>query len=546
MPSSNADGAIERILKAMRQADQSGNQTALLRLYEKYIKIRPEDPQARAEAARLYLKQGAVAKAEPHVTKALEMRPDAKIDRTLFPTLSIYDHYFNNLEFARTCYIAHPNEWRLQLFAKALIKSEEFAEAEHLLTEYLKKPQEPSIQNWILSILSETYHSLRRFPEAIACAQLVLEAKPNDRDALLQIGKNHERLCNYNLALEHFKRLLELDKDDADAHRHIASLMLKIGSFSEGWKHWEWRWAKSLAKQAQNFPIPEWQGQDLRGKTLIVWAEQGVGDEIMFSSMLPDISALGGVIYYECDKRLIPLFSRKYSEINFIANTYKPVKRWPKADYHIPAGGLCRIFRPTLESFREGHSYLSADEINTAIRREKYKNLFPRKKLVGISWRGGYAGTNKFSRSLQLEDLAMLSQLENIQLINLQYGNTEKERATLKDEFDVDLYHDEDVDPMKDIDAQAAQISSLDAVITIDNTTAHLAGALGIPSYVILPLDPDWRWGLESDKSYWYQSLKLIRNNEFNDWNAAVKRVKEFLITDITSAPPKNSNHFGK
>ncbi|RRV16109.1 tetratricopeptide repeat protein [Pseudomonas saudiphocaensis] len=529
MPYSSPDSAVERILKAMRQADQTGNQAVLLRQYEKFLKLRPDNAKARAEAARLYLQHGDLEKARPHVKKALEAPYEEKVDSLLFPLMSLHDHYKNDLESARAWYGAAPNKWRVQLFIKALLKAERFAEAEPLLCQYLEQPQEPTLQAWLLTMLSECYHAMRRFPEAIACAQLVLEAKPDDHEALLQLGKNHEKLGRYSQALEYFRQMLEKRPDDPDAHRHIASLMLKIGRFSEGWEHWEWRWAKSLAKQTQNFPIPEWQGEPLADKILIVWAEQGIGDEIMFASILSELPSVGGKIYYECDKRLIPLFSRSYPDINYIPNTYKYVKRWPKADYHIPAGNLCKIFRSSLDSFGSGVSYLAADKNQANRKRLEYQKLFPEKRLIGISWRGGNAGTNKFSRSLKLEDMLPLAQIKDLQLINLQYGNTEEERNLLAEQFDIYLHNDIEIDPLKDIDAQAAQISALDAVITIDNTTAHLAGALGTPTYILLPLDPDWRWGLETDKSYWYESVTLVRNPTPSDWKASIETVQKKL-----------------
>lgn len=532
MPHPQTNAAIERILKAMRQADQTGNQTVLLRQYEKYLKLRPEDVRARAEAASFYIKHGHKQQAAPHIEKALALSPDESVDRLLFPLLALETEYLNNLEQARNWYERSPNQWRLRLFVRALLTAEHFDEAEVLLCQYLEQPHPPELQDWLLIMLASCYYHLRRFYDSIACAQLILEKSPESKEALQQLARGHEQLGNYKQAFEYFQAILLKQPDDADTHLYLAALMLKLESFSEGWKHWEWRWEKALAKQVQNFPIPEWQGESLEGKILLVWAEQGIGDEIMFASTLPDLVTRGGTVHYECDKRLIPLLSRQYPSVNFIKNTYANVKKWPKADYHIPAGSLCRVFRTTSESFGTGSAYLSADANFSSQLREKYQSLFPGKRLVGISWRGGRLATNKYSRSLSLEDLARLGQLPDVQLINLQYGAVAEELKRVQEDFALTIHNDADIDPMIDIDAQAAQITALDAVISIDNTTVHLAGALGIKTYAILPLSPDWRWGLEQEKSYWYSSVNLVRNQQPDNWSGPIDLVIKDLQKD--------------
>jgi len=434
----------------------------------------------------------------------------------------------NELGRIRTWYSQHPNQHRRQLLTQALFRHECFVEAEGLVTAALESEPQGILQDGLLLNLAYIYYCQNRFHESLACCQIVLESLPDSRDGHYAMAQSYNKLGQYNQAIAHYYKVLQNNSKDIDTHHSLAHLMLKTGNFQKGWEHWEWRWAKSIENQIQNFNIPEWNGEPLEGKRLLVWTEQGIGDQIMFASTLPDLCKLTPNIAWECNARLVPLFSRSWPEVNFIAQptseTGKPiVKLWPTSDYHIPAGSLCKILRNDASKFPRQEHFLQASTPEVEKIRNTYKDLFPGKLLVGISWRGGTgAGTNKYARSLSPAKMQPLKALENVQFIDLQYGDTQEDRAVMES-LGLSIYHDPDIDPLLNIDLQAAQISALDLVLTIDNTTVHLAGALGAPTYLLLPTDPDWRWGLDQETSYWYTSLKIIRNTNPSDWENAIK-----------------------
>jgi tetratricopeptide (TPR) repeat protein/ADP-heptose:LPS heptosyltransferase len=535
------DKAQQKIIQSLQQAERSNDLPAQANLYVKLATLIPEHTVAHARAAALLSAQDRAVDAMWHIQQALACPPCEEVDALIFPILAQRaDILQQNLEDTHAWFQAHPNYWRLQLLALALITQEQFDEAEQLITRALEHADYQQHSHWLLLTLEHIYYCLMRFHESIACCQLVLELNPNDQQALYKLGNNYNKLGQYNQAVDYYNQVLSLSPDDIDAHHSLAQLMLKLGNFQKGWAHNEWRWAKSIASQTHTFNIPEWQGETLEGKRLLVWCEQGVGDQIMFATVISDLLAWTEHIAWECDSRLAPLFNRSTPAVNFIERSTstqnKPMlKIWPSSDYHIPAGSLAKILRDDISKFPKQNNFLQADKDKTEAIRNIYKKQFPEKLLIGISWRGGTsAGTNKYTRSLKHSEMQTLSALSNVQFINLQYGNTEEELASLTG-IGLDIYNDKDINPLISIDDQAAQISALDLILTIDNTTVHLAGALGMPTYLLLPADPDWRWGLEQETSYWYPSVEFIRNPSANNWLSAI----ETAITKISAIKPR-------
>jgi len=534
------DKQIQRTIQALIKAEQTDNLDAQIRGYLALTRLMPEPAVAHARAACLLQRQGREQEAVQHCQRALAFPQSDEVDALIFPLMAQRaDILQNELVRIRTWHSQHPNQHRCQLLALSLIRQEYFNEAEELITAALETAALQAIpQDGLLLILAHIYYCQNRFHESLACCQIVLESFPDSRDGHYAMAQSHNKLGQYNQAIAHYYEVLKNNPEDIDTHHSLAHLMLKTGNLQKGWEHWEWRWAKSIENQIQNFNIPEWNGEPLEGKRLLVWTEQGIGDQIMFASTLPDLCKLTPHIAWECNARLVPLFSRSWPEVNFIAQsiskTGKPiVKLWPTSDYHIPAGSLCKILRNDASKFPRQESFLQASNSEVRRIRKTYKDLFPGKLLVGISWRGGTGvGTNKYARTLNPVEMHPIKTLKNVQFIDLQYGNTLEDRAAMET-FGLEIYHDSEIDPLLSLDLQAAQISALDLVLTVDNTTVHLAGALGTPTYLLLSTDPDWRWGLDQNESYWYPSVKFIRNPNPSNWMSAIDEAVD-LISGIS------------
>ncbi|AYN94979.1 hypothetical protein EAW52_13955 [Pseudomonas sp. LTJR-52] len=539
---SNQANEIKRIESALKEAERRKDKTVQVRLHQKLLKIIPDSPLAYAKLAKLLLDSDDKSAAIPYIEKALSYEPSEAVDSLLFEKIHKLEFFTKDLDRVRAWYQQSPNLYRFKLFHEALLKTESYDEAENLILNTLESPLDTTQQAQILSLLAQIYYNTARFYDSIACSQLGLEKSPNNKQLHFNLAIALESVGRYEEAFKNYARILEQDPDHIETHNNLAYIMLRLGQFEEGWKHYEWRWAKVLKDHEQHFNIPRWSGEPLEGKTLLVWAEQGVGDHIMFASMLDDLKKMGGTIYFETYERLDPLFKRSFPDINFIRRTQEGTSHdgqqilhrqsWPKSDYHIPMGSLGSFFRPNLESFPVKNHYLYADEQRIKAFKEKYQKLFPDKKLIGISWKGGFTISNdKQSRKIPMHDLKVLANQKNVQLISLQYGDTSSDRDEAF-RHGIHIFHDEEVNPLKDIDTQAAQISALDAVVSIDNTSVHIAGALGTPTYVLLQLSPNWRWGLNGGRSYWYGSVQTFRNNTIRGWESLLETIVKQMKSD--------------
>ena len=274
-------------------------------------------------------------------------------------------------------------------------------------------------------------------------------------------------------------------------------------------------------------------GQPVDGKTVLVLAEQGVGDEVMFAGMVPDLVEAGATVIREADSRLVPLFERSFAGIECIGKGDPPTAetRRDGIDFQSPGGNLGRWLRPNLESFPGRQSYLVADKNRRDGLRENYLSD-GESLLVGVAW----VSKNKRigpQKSMTLMELAQLTGIPGIRFIDLQYGDTAGERAQFEDETGTSIVHDDSIDQMADLDAFAAQVAAMDLVISVDTAVAHLAGALGTMVWTLLPFNSDWRWMLGRDDSPWYPSMRLFRQEAPGDWEGVFQEVETALRNEI-------------
>jgi hypothetical protein len=317
---------------------------------------------------------------------------------------------------------------------------------------------------------------------------------------------------------------------------------------------------------------PLWTGERLPSGRLLLWGEQGVGDEIMFAGLLPDVILTGSRITLDCDPRLQPLFARSFPEIEVISSPRRAPdptpgpelvygqnsrlrtpsernevesKNLPLAEpsaervgeresrpayvsaeeagvvAHLPTGSLPGLFRTTESAFAASTSpYLKPHPDERDRFRSRY---FDGRHLVGLAWQTRNRKTGR-KRSIELSALASLFELPGIRWVSLQYGgfdDLEQQAARAG----APVLVDRAVDQFADIDLFAAQVSAMDCVLTVDNSTAHLAGALGIPVWLMLPFAADWRWQQKRPNSLWYPSMRLFRQPRPGDWQSPIESV---------------------
>jgi len=539
MQNTPTQARIQRLSVDIQKAETANDMPAQVTLYKELARLSPNTTLVHAKIAHLLHEMGDVEAAAPFVTRALELAHDKAADTMLFTHLPKLPLYTGNPEQARSWYQAHPSLTRFKLLHEALTPLSAYDEIERRIHELLGSNLHTGEQSQLLTLLAQVYRHQGRYHDCIGCYKLGLELTPDNPTQMLNLGAVLEHIGRHSEALACYRRLIAVDPSNAQAHNNLSITLLRYGEFELGWQQHEWRWPAIQADHEQHFAIPRWRGEPLAGKTLLVWAEQGIGDHIMYGSLLKELSLTGAKLHIEIYLRLDGLFGRSFPGINFlrrelvgedsIGDQQVFKQSWPKADYQIPMASLCGIFRNSRESFGDGAPYLQADPARVEEFKAKYSALFPGKRLIGVSWRGGKSKfTQRQGRNVELEELASLAKLTGVQFIDLQYDSTAADIARLH-AAGLQIHHDDEVDPTAMMDAQAAQISALDAVISVDNTTVHLAGALGVPTFALIQLNPDWRWGLQGSTTLWYQSVHLLRNTTNGGFQQQLEQVIEAL-----------------
>jgi tetratricopeptide (TPR) repeat protein len=366
--------------------------------------------------------------------------------------------------------------------------------------------------------------------EAFALLHKAIELNPSFADAYNNLALISEENGQIEESLAYYRKALSIKPDDAEIHWNISLTFLSSGNFEQGWKEYEWRLQVEDFKH-NTFSQPQWDGRPLHEKTIIVAAEQGVGDEIMFASCLPELIAKSGLCIIECNKRLIPLFSRSFPKALVIGrlDIGAPYpEHLPPAEMRISMGSLPKFFRPNLSSFPQLNAYLITDDKKVELWRKRFFQLGSGLK-IGISWRGGSKPAEKLAKSTVLEQWKNLFSVAGVHFINLQYGDCTNELREAREKTGILIHDWEDADPLTDLDGFAAQITALDLVISVDNATVHMAGALGVPVWVLLPFSCDWRWMRDVDDTPWYKSVRLIRQKIQGDWDEVFKRTASEL-----------------
>lgn len=379
-----------------------------------------------------------------------------------------------------------------------------------------------------------------RFDESFAHSLRTIELRPRSEMAQFHHALNCELVGDVEGALACYDRAVQLKPDFAEARANRALCKLLLGQFHDAWEDYAYRdsyrleqlFPKHLFEQLQS--IPAWDGGSLTGKRLLVYGDQGIGDEILFASIFTELIEQGCQLVVICDPRLQPLLARSFPTatiLGHVLHSDQPIAGLPdNIDFHIPSGHLPRFLRLKTEDFADRATpYLFADPEQVAAWRARFDALGAGLK-VGVSWRAGGGSKTRDRRTTQLADWAPLLQLPNVQVIDLQYGETEEERAALQRELGLTVHHFAEADPLTDMDGFAAKMSALDFVISVGNATVHTAGALGVETLALLPRVPIWRWMLHGERSIWYPSVAMVRQEQWYQWAPVLRQATDWLV----------------
>jgi tetratricopeptide (TPR) repeat protein len=356
---------------------------------------------------------------------------------------------------------------------------------------------------------------LERLQESLTQFDKLLSLQPNHIAAVNERGFVLAGMSRYDEALASFEQALKLEPRYADAHWNEALCRLLIGDFDRGWEKNEWRWEIGQARTAKrNFAQPQWSGrEDIAGKTILLHAEQGFGDTIQFCRYVPLVAARGARVILEVQKPLHELM-RTLSGAAQIVSRDDPL---PSFDIHCPLLSLPLAFKTRLDTIPSNTPYLRALSPATM----NCNGTGPR---IGLAWSGRATQANDHNRSMELNALLPLLQA-NATFVSLQKDVRATDAPVLQAHRDLLHFGAE----LKDFSDTAALMSSLDLIISVDTSVAHLAGALAKPVWVLLAFNPDWRWLLDRDDSPWYPTARLFRQDDSRGWDRVVARVRVAL-----------------
>jgi len=469
------------------------------------LRVRPDYAEAHNNLGNALQKQGQLEEAVTHFHQALRLRPD-------FPEAH------NNL--ANVLKIQGSVEEAMTHCYQALRLQPDSAEAHNTLGNALVSQ-------------GQAEEAVTHFEEALRLRPGFAEAHNNLGIALMSQGKQED-------AMTHFQEALRSQPDLPEAHYDRSILLLLRGDFGQGWAEYEWRWRQPRVA-VRSFPQPLWDGSPLNDRTILVHAEQGLGDTMQFIRYVPLVKQRGGKVIVECHPPLLRLLASAAGVDQLVARG----SALPEFDVQAPLLSLPRIFQTSLVTIPKAVPYLQADaELVQRWKSRKSEVRSPKSEemhltsdfrlptsdfLVGIAWQGNTIYPADRQRSIPLAHFSRLAQVPGVQLISLQKGPGSDQLRGLPTLTLPPL--DETTGAFMDT---AAVMKSLDLVISSDTAVAHLAGALGVPVWVALPLVPDWRWLLEREDSPWYPTMRLFRQTRYSHWEDVFERLAAELKTVVS------------
>ncbi len=372
-------------------------------------------------------------------------------------------------------------------------------------------------------------HQAGDFETGAAHIRKALELSPTDPDVLCNYSAVLAQEGRAEEALEICQQLLATHPEMHEARLNRALARLKLGRFDDGWPDYEARKSARGNYVPRALPLPEWRGQSLRDKKLLIYAEQGLGDQIMFASCVPDVLTAVKSCMIECAPPLVPLFRRSFpsAALESQAQGDAGLARLAQAagiDYQVAIGSLPAQFRKRNSDFPRHAGYLHADAARIDYWRNRLDALGPGLK-IGISWSGGAPSTRGASRSTRLAEWLPILQQAACHFVNLQYGNVGDELQAISRERQI-VIHDWP-EAIENYDETAALVTALDLVISVQTALVHLAGALGKPVWVILQAACEWRYGGQGETMPWYPGVRLLRQPRPGDWHSVVMRIAQ-------------------
>jgi Flp pilus assembly protein TadD len=510
---------------------RAGRMTQAIHAYSKAYALTPNDPSLAvnfASALRVGARYDEAITLLDAALLLIPNTPEAHLTKAQCLT-DLNQHRDAEISYARACALRPRWPQGLEEHAFCLRRLGRTDEALALAKEALRlEPNRAACLRMVADYMQDSGQLL----EAVEHYQRSNQINPNDGHTHNNLGLALMKLSACEEAVKAHRHATELIKNDPVIQYDLSLALLTLGKFKEGWPFFSARHSLPGNVNGQrSHSVPRLADSNVKDVSLFAWTDQGVGEEIMFAQLVPDLCNQGAKLTLECEPRLVPLFARSFPAV-------RVVPRQPQncADYemgyraHTALADTSAWLRPCLVSFPKHKGYLIADQKQCAELKEKYSQR-AKTRIVGLSWRTSSAAKLSEHKSVALDQWGSILNQSDTAFVSLQYGDVVQEIADANARHAATVLHDRDIDPLVDLDAFAAQVAAMDLVITTSSATAHMAGALGVPCWVILPSGTGrlWHWFIERDDSPWYPSVRLFRQPSDGDWSSVLGLVGNAL-----------------
>ncbi|MGE4221392.1 MAG: tetratricopeptide repeat protein [Alphaproteobacteria bacterium] len=399
------------------------------------------------------------------------------------------------------------------LYAALLVDAGDYDEAERRTARFDPRHSDSVM---LLDACARLHYRRQELDAALDCAERAAALEPDNPRLRTFLAQMLHRLGRLDAAESGYRAALALAADEPETHVNLGTLLLLRGQGAEGWAEFGWRW-RVPGQAPPDFPLPWWQGEPLAGRAILLWQDEGVGDVLCFGTLIPALLAQGARIRVECDARLIAMLERAFPGLDCRARQVPADPALAEGmALQCPFSELPRHLIADMETVVPPAAQVAADPARAAAARARYAALGPEPK-IGISW-----ATHNLrwpDKTASLAGWAPVLRCPGVRFVNLQYGDHAAEIAAAEARFGIAIHSDPAVDQKRSLEDFAAQIAALDLVISISCTTVHVAGALGVPTWVMLPNTPDWRHGLVRPASPWYRSVRYLRQAAPGRWD---------------------------
>ncbi len=539
-------GLREQLNKALK-LQQSGHSEAAKSIYEDILSIDQNIPDANHLLGLIYFSDNNLIEAESYVSRATNLNPH---NHSFITNLGVIANAKGEHERAKGLFIEalelKPDFLdSMKNLAALHVHFNEWDDAEKLYLKILEHTQDTGA---ILS-LAELYRALGKNTEAIRFYTRYCNERPNDSDTYLKMGlvynalgerdnaiwaysmsirNNPQNVGAYNnigtiylvenrieKAVENFSHAQSINPDDAPSGWNLAKCYFLQGDLQSAWKKYYHRWSVFGAHyMSRSFQKPEWCGEELSGKTILLYNEQGIGDHIQNIRFIASLKNRGARVIMESHPSITDLFKNDFK--GDVAYTFG--EQCPEYDFHCSFNSLPERLNVSVGDVQITEPYINADRFLKSQWKQKLTCCKERLK-VGVVWAGNPKHPNDSLRSCSLHTFKELFDITDVAFVNLQVGDVSNQFPSERERL-YDFSND-----LTDYNQTAAVIENLDLVISVDTSIVHLCGAMKKPVWALTAFNPDWRWMLNRSDSYWYSSVRLFRQTRMGDWNSVISKV---------------------